>query len=164
MLEPSKNQDYIPTHFYRKKTQKMAKCAKVFLMIYAPTNSAQPLFVLQKWQIWLILDIILKDMKTLILYWRTWKPWYYIEGHENPLNLIENAFFLANNREKLSSMLFKRRIIFYSFQLSFLHCSLFLFNFFLGIFIRGRIILHSWKFTFCGNEPLIFLLCPVLVE
>ena len=32
---------------------------------------------------WVILDIILKDLKTLILYWRTWKPWYYLEGHEN---------------------------------------------------------------------------------
>ena len=96
----------------------------------------------------------------LILYWRTWKPWYYIEGHENPLNLIENAFFLANNREKLSSMLFKRRIIFYSFQLSFLHCSLFLFNFFLGIFIRGRIILHSWKFTFLWEWTTFFSIVP----
>ena len=110
-------------------------------MIYAPTNSAQSVFVLRKWQIWLSdswyyieghenLDIIWKDMRTLILYWRTWKPWYYIEGHENQLNSIENAILPENNRERLSSMLFKRRIVFYSFKLSFLHCSLFLFKIF----------------------------------
>ena len=113
------------------------------------------------------LDIIWKDMRTLILYWRTWKPWYYIEGHENQLNSIENAILPENNRERLSSMLFKRRIIFYSFKLSFLHCSLFFFfKIFLGIFLRGRIILHSWKFTFLWEWTTYFSIvsCPCWIK
>ena len=137
-------------------------------MIYAPTNSAQSVFVLRKWQIWLSdswyyieghenLDIIWKDMRTLILYWRTWKPakfnWKCYFAGEQQREAVLHAFQEKDHFLFFQTFLFALQPFFY-------------FKIFLGIFLRGRIILHSWKFTFLWEWTTYFSIvsCPCWIK